>query len=123
MRFSEGDDPAGKLQQSEVIAGLLRPANEQRAVAVEPGVAGLHNPASGAPSRDVQLVFDLLASGADMGDKPVGADEFPGLLVVVGLVQADALRPIGGGPRPLYGEGIEGSFKELVVVAVGSGVG
>jgi hypothetical protein len=40
-----------------------------------------------------------------------------------GLVQAEALRPRGGRLRPLYGDGIERGFEELVVVAVGSVVG
>ena len=86
-------------------------------------MAGFDDPASGAPSGDAQLVLDLLSPRADVGDEPVRADELPGPFVVVGLVEAEALRRQLGGLRPLYREGIEGTLKELVVVAVGTGVG
>lgn len=42
------------------------------------------------PAREAELVFHLLAPGArelmDVGGEPVGIHEFPGILVVVGLV-------------------------------------
>ena len=58
-----------------------------------------------------------------MGDEPVAADELPGPLVIVGLVEAEALRLLGGRLRPRYRDGVEGTLKELVVVAVGALVG
>src|SRR3990172_10415659 len=54
----EGDQPAGELEQGEVVLVLLRPADEQRPVAVEPGVAGLDDPAAGTPpGRPAPLPF------------------------------------------------------------------
>ena len=58
-----------------------------------------------------------------MGSELVAANEFSGLLVVVGLVQAETLGRLGGGLRPLYGDGVERDSEELVVVAVGPGMG
>jgi hypothetical protein len=58
-----------------------------------------------------------------VGDEPAVADELPGRPVVVGFVQAEALRRQLGGLRPRYRDGVEGTFKELVVVAVGTFVG
>jgi hypothetical protein len=50
MGFLERDQSAGELEEREVILGLLRPTDEQSAVAVEPGVAGLDDPTAGAPA-------------------------------------------------------------------------
>lgn len=119
----EGDEAAGEHQEGEVVLFLFRPADEDPAVAVEPRVTGFDDPAAGAPSGDAQLVLDLLSPRADVGDEPVATDELPGALVVIGLVEAEALRLLGGGLRPRYGDGVEGTLKELVVVAVGTFVG
>jgi len=81
------------------------------------------DPAAGAPAGDAKLVFDLLSAGADVGDEPVVADELPGSLVVVALVEAEALRLLGSRLRPRYRDGVEGTLEEQVVVAVGPGMG
>ena len=86
-------------------------------------MAGFDDPAAGAPSGDAQLVFDLLSAGADVGDEPVVADKLPGPLVIVALVEAEALRLLGARLRPRYRDGVEGALKEQVVVAVGPGMG
>ena len=44
--FLEGDQAAGELEQGEVVLVLLGPADEDGAVAVQPGVCGLDDPAS-----------------------------------------------------------------------------
>ena len=46
-----------------MVLGLFGPADEQRAVTVQPGVAGLDDPASGAPAGRLRLELDLLAAG------------------------------------------------------------
>lgn len=51
--FLEGDQAARELEQGEVVLVLLRPADQERTVAVEPGVAGLDDPAAGTPARSV----------------------------------------------------------------------
>ena len=66
MRLLEGDQAAGQLQQSEVVLGFLRPAHEQAAIAIQPGVGGLDDPAPGTPAGSAQLELDLLAAAADV---------------------------------------------------------
>jgi hypothetical protein len=114
----ERDQAAGELQQGEVVLVLLGPADEDRAVAVQPGVAGLNDPASGAPSGGAKLVLDLLAAGADVRCQLVVIDQIADFGVVVGLVQADALRLLGGRLRALDRDRVERRLQQLVIVAV-----
>ena len=65
--FLEGDETAGEHQEGEVVLGLFGPADEQRPVTVQPRVAGLDHPASGAPAGRLRLDLDLLAAGPDVG--------------------------------------------------------
>ena len=46
VRETPGDQAAGELEQGAVVLGLLRPADEQAAEAVEPGVGALDDPAA-----------------------------------------------------------------------------
>src|SRR5207247_2376643 len=62
--FLERDQSAGELEQGEVVLGLLRPADQERAVAVEPGVAGLDDPAAGAPARSRLLQLEFVGPAA-----------------------------------------------------------
>jgi hypothetical protein len=54
MRPLEGDHAAGELQEGEVALVLLRPADEDTAVAVEPGVTCLDHPAARSPVEDAR---------------------------------------------------------------------
>jgi len=49
-----------------VVLVLLGPADEDPAVAVQPRVAGLDDPAAGAPVGVALLEVDLLAAGTNM---------------------------------------------------------
>ncbi len=49
-----------------MVLVLLGPANEQAAVAVEPRVTGLDDPAAGAPFGVLPSSLDLLAAAADV---------------------------------------------------------
>jgi len=75
-----------------VVFVFLRPADEQRPVAVEPGVAGLDDPAPGTPAGRAQLALDLFAAGADVGGEAALADELAHAGVVVAAVEAERLR-------------------------------
>ena len=75
-----------------MVVVVLRPADEECPVAVEPGVAGLDDPASGAPAGDADLVGDLFAAGANVRGELVVADQVADFGVVVGPVKAEALR-------------------------------
>ena len=114
----EGDQAAGELQEGEVVLVLLGPADEDRAIAVQPGVAGLDDPASRAPAGGAELVLDLLAAGADVRGQLVVIDQLANFGVVVGLVQADALRLLFGRRRALDRDRVQRAPQQLVVVAV-----
>ena len=103
-----------------MVAVFLRPADQDPTVAVEPGVGRFHDPASGAPARDVELVGDLFAAGADVRRELVADDELVALGVVVGLVKAEALWRLRGRLGPVDRDRVERRLQELVVVAVGA---
>ena len=62
MGFLEGDEATGEHKESKVVLSLLAPTDEQRPVAVEPGVAGLDHPPSGSPAGGVCLQVNLFAA-------------------------------------------------------------
>ena len=90
-----------------MVLRFLRPADQERAVAVEPGVAGLDDPAVGAPSGGAGLELDLLAPGADVWRESVFTDQLERVGVVVGAVEADALRLLLGRGGPLDRDRLE----------------
>jgi hypothetical protein len=108
------------LEEGEVVAVFLRPADEDPAVTVEPGVGRFDDPASSSPPRDVELVGDLLAASADVRRELVFDGEVVALGVVVGLVEAEALWRLRGRLRSLDWDRVERRLQELVVVAVGT---
>jgi len=103
-----------------VVVGLLRPADEQAAEAVEPGVGALDDPAAGSEAGLALERFLLLAARTDVGAEAERASELVDLGVVVALVQADALRIVVAGVRSLDQDALEGRAEELEVVDVGA---
>jgi hypothetical protein len=101
-----------------VVLVFLGPADQDRAVAVQPGVAGFDDPASGAPAGSENLLGDLLAAGADVRSQVVASDEAADFGVVVGLVQAQALRSLRGRFGTLDRDRVQRALQQLVVVAV-----
>ena len=99
---------------------LLGPANQDRPVAVEPGVTGLDHPAARSPIGVALLEVDLLTAGADVGREAVVTQEVADPLVVIGLVEAEALGIVFGGFGTLDRDRVERSLQQLVVVAVGA---
>ncbi len=86
-----GDQREAELQLCVVVLGLLGPPDQQGAVAVDPGVDALNDPAAGPfPVLAAQLA-DLLATAAHVRRERELTEEFAHELVVVGLVQAHAL--------------------------------
>ena len=120
MGFLECDEAAGELEEGEVVLVVLRPADQDPAVAVEPGVACLDDPASRAPAGGADLVGDLLAARTDMRAELVLAREFADVGVVVGPVEAEALGSFRRRRWPLDRDRVERAFQEEVVVAVGA---
>ena len=103
-----------------MVLVFLRPADEDPPVAVEPGVARLDDPASGAPAGRSDLVGDLFSASADVRREFIVADELADVGVVVGLVEAKALRSFSGRLRTLDRDRVERALQEEVVVAVGA---
>ena len=101
MGLLEGDQAAGELEEREVVLGFLRPADQEGAVAVEPGVAGLDDPTTGAPTGSAAFEFDLLAPAADVGRVAAARRELIDPGVAVASVETESLRIVGGrlGPR------------------------
>jgi len=100
-RFLECDQAAGELEQGEVVFVFLRPADQERPVAVQPGVGGFDDPAAGAPAGDLELEFDLLAARFDVRGVAVLAREGVHRRRVVAAVEAEPLWPLRGRVRPL----------------------
>jgi hypothetical protein len=101
-----------------VVLVLLGPADEDAAVAIQPGVASLDHPATGTPAGDANLFGDLLATSTDVRRQLVGGDQLADLGVVICLVQADALRLLWGRLGALDRDRVERALQQLVVVAV-----
>lgn len=88
------DQAAGELEQGEVVGRFLRPADQQRPVAVEPRVAGLDDPAARAPAGSGDLLADLVVTTADVRDQVIVVGELDDPRVVVAAVEAKPLRPL-----------------------------
>lgn len=91
----EGDQSAGELQQGEVVLFLLRPADKQRAVAVEPRMASLNHPTAGPPTGLACLLFDLFTTRTDVGNEAEIFDLFLDDRCVVAGVEAEVLARLG----------------------------
>jgi hypothetical protein len=64
-------------------------------------VAGFDDPAARAPAGAARLEVDLFAAAADVRGEAVGVDELARVDVVVGAVEGDPLRLLGGRLGPL----------------------
>jgi hypothetical protein len=93
--FLERDQSAGELEQCEVILGFLRPADEERAVAVEPGVAGFDDPPSRTPSRGGAFQRELVAAATDVRGEAASGRERVNPWVGVAAVQTQTLGMVG----------------------------
>jgi hypothetical protein len=91
----ERDQSAGELEQREVILGFLRPADQEGAVAVEPGMAGLDDPTPSAPSGCGSFELELLVATTDVGAVAAAGRELVDPRVGVATVEAEALRVLG----------------------------
>ena len=94
--FLERDQSASELEQGEVVLGFLRPADQEGAVAVEPGVAGFDDPPSRAPAGPGAFQFELVAAPTDVRREAAADCELVDPRVGVAAVEAQSLRPLGG---------------------------
>jgi hypothetical protein len=95
VSFLERDQAAGELKEREVVLGFFRPADQKRAVAIEPGVAGLDDPTSRAPAGCRAFQFALVDSAPDLGGVAAAGDELVDPGVGVAAVQTQGLRLLG----------------------------
>jgi hypothetical protein len=110
--FLERDQPAGELEEREVVLGFFRPADQECAVAVEPGVAGFDDPA-GAPSRSGSFELELVGAATDVGAVAAAGSEVVDPRVGVAAVQAEGLRVLGWRLGPLDRNRVERRGLEL----------
>ena len=82
-----------------MVLGFLRPTDQQCAVAVEPGVAGLDDPAASAPAGCQSFQLALLAAAADLGGVATRGDEVADPRVGVAAVEAELERILGRSGR------------------------
>src|SRR5918998_3583093 len=112
------DDGEREVEQREVVARLLGPADQDGAEAVQPGVRALHHPTP-RPGSGATFGPDLLATRAQMQGEAERLGQGTRLVVVEALVEAEVLRAAARRPGPPDRDGFEGGAHRLVVVAVG----
>ena len=95
LSFLERDQAAGELEEREVVLGFLRPADQEGAVAVEPGVTRLDNPAAGAPSRRSPLELELLGTPTDVGRVTATDRKLADPGIAIAAVETEAMRVLG----------------------------
>jgi len=122
------DEDGGEVHQAEVVEGLLLPADEQAAEAVEPGMGDFNDPAPGGMAIGVTGRGQGLGGaglGRDVRDIAVGAGRVPTGVIVVAPIQAQLrtlrVRGVCRDGRDLDHEGIEQGIELLHVGAVGPG--
>ena len=106
-----------------MVLGFLRPADQDRSIAVEPGVGSLDDPAAGAEAGLAGKRLLLLAAGADVRGEAELARQFVDLIVFVGAVEAEALRAPPGRPGTLDRDRLDRGPGKQVIVSVGAFVG
>jgi len=78
-----------------VVLGFLRPTDQERAVAVEPGVAGLDDPTSRAPAGPGAFQFEFVAAATDVRREAATDRELLDPRIGVAAVETEALRTLG----------------------------
>jgi hypothetical protein len=83
-------------------------------------VGAFDDPAAGTEAGFLLERFGFFAAAADVGGEAELGQQCAYLVVVVGLVETEALRPFGGGLGPGDRDRGERDAGELVVVQVGA---
>ena len=104
------------MEHCEVGVGSFLPAGEDAAEAVEPGVGAFDDPAAGAEACLVFDRFRLVPAAADVGGERELFGEVTDLFVVVGGVEAEALRSLPGRPGAFDRDRLDRPPRELVIV-------
>src|ERR1041385_4889011 len=108
------------MEQSQIIRRLLLPPDQDRTETVHPTMRSFHHPPTGF---EASLSLDrlcLFPSGTDVRRVAKLLRQLPHLVEVVSLVQAQALRLLGGRLRARHGDTLQRGPRHLEVVTVGS---
>ena len=108
------------MEHREVGVGAFLPAGEDAAETIEPGVGALDDPAACAEAGLALDRLCFLAAAADVRGEREFVGECADLVVVVGGVEAEPLRPLPGRLRSFDRDALERRPGELVVVQVGA---
>ena len=106
------------MEHGEVGVGAFLPADEDASETVEPGVGALDNPAACAEAGFALERLCFFSAAADVGGERELLGEFADLLVVVGGVEAQPLRPLPGRLGACDRDRLDRLAGELVVVQV-----
>jgi hypothetical protein len=82
-----------------VVLWLLGPADEDSAVAVQPGVTRLGDPPPGLEAGVTGFEIDLFSASADVWLEALGEHQFADVGVVVAAVKTQPLWLLAGGGR------------------------
>lgn len=99
---------------------LLRPADEDAAIAVQPRVTCLDHPATCSPVGVALLEVDLLSASSDVRRQVVVAEQIADGGEVVGLVEAEPLGFVLARFGTLDRDRVQRPLQQEVVVAVGA---
>jgi len=114
------DEAASKLDEPDVVLGVLLIADLELATAVVPGVGPLDDP---TPSRMLlltRLEVVRLATMTDVHDVLTVFASLPYGLVVISLVRTEVLRFVRRRFRPICQQTVQRVFGQRVVVFVRS---
>src|SRR6266699_1385040 len=108
------------MKHGDVILGLLVPAHQQPAEAVQPRMRAFHHP---APRFEARFSLDsggFFSSWANMGRKAELAQEVAHLVIVIPFVQTHALWVVLGRLWTLDDDALDRRAHEFHIVTVGS---
>jgi hypothetical protein len=108
------------MEHGEVVLGALLPADKQATEAVEPGVGALNDPAPGSMADLAGECLDLLAARAQVQREAELGGQLAHLIVVIALIEAEALRMRLGRRRSRDDDAFQRGPRQLVIVAVGA---
>lgn len=109
------------MKQADVVSRFLFPPHENAAVAVQPRVDSLDDPASRLVSA--LTLLSLFASRADVWRVAAASRRVANRLSVVAFVTTKMLRTTTSRARPRNRNAVESSVDESLIVNIGTGHG
>ncbi len=107
------------MEHGDIVLRLLAPPDQNPAKTVHPAMRTLHDPTPRFPTSPPLDLLGLLAAGLDVRREAEVRQDLSDLVLVIPLIQAQALRLLGAGLGALDGDALQGCRGQLHVVAVG----